>query len=102
MGFYDDTGNSQGLAILDRFIFVVERAAGFRVIDADDITGPVECGISDTDPIAWHVALDDSGLYAYVTDREDGLRVFDLRPCGLIFIDGFETGDTSRWSATVQ
>jgi hypothetical protein len=42
------------------------------------------------------VAVSDG--YVFLTTDADGLYVF--RGCG-VFVDGFESGDTSAWSMTV-
>ena len=57
---------------------------------------PVEVGFAVPPDDASGVAV--SGGYAYLTDRFAGLAVF--QDCTLFF-DGFESGDTSAWSATV-
>jgi hypothetical protein len=59
---------------------------------------PFEFGSYDTPGIARDVAV--AGSYAYVADGNAGLEV--LTSCeDLLLSDGFESGDTSAWSATV-
>jgi len=98
--FFDGQAATQGVAYDGRFIYLPERQYGFQVVDAADITNPVDEGSVDTDEIAYNVALTSDGLFALVTDREGGLNVFDISECVLIFADGFELGNTSRWSSS--
>jgi len=61
-------------------------------------SAPVEVGFFDTPGYARGVAV--SGGYVTLADYEAGLAV--CRECtGPLFSDGFESGDTSAWSATV-
>jgi len=78
----------------------VNDSVSLRVIDVSTPSAPVEIGIHD---VGWGssdaggVAV--SGQYAYVAGWPS-LQV--LTSCeGLLFTDGFESGDTSRWSAMV-
>lgn len=100
--FFDGQAATQGVAYDGRYIFAAERQYGFQVIEATDVLDLVEEGTVDTDNVAFKVALGDDGLYAYVTDREGGLNVFDISACDIIFANGFESGDTSRWSSVEQ
>jgi hypothetical protein len=99
--FFDGQAATQGVAFDGRYIYMAERQYGFQVADAADLTTPVDVGTVDTDEIAYNVALSENGLYAFVTDREGGLNVFDLATCVLIFADDFELGNLSRWSSVV-
>jgi hypothetical protein len=68
-----------------------------RVVDVSDPTAPVEVGSYNTPGEARGVAV--VGQYAYVAGWPP-LEV--LTSCeDLVFTDGFESGDTSAWSATV-
>jgi hypothetical protein len=70
--------------------------AGLRVIDVSSASAPIEIGDVDTPGRAYGVAAN-SGL-AFVAVDEAGMAI--IRECDL-FSDGFESGDTSGWSATV-
>jgi len=68
------------------------------VVVVSNPAAPFEVGFADTPGYAYGVAV--AGAYAYVADEHSGLQV--LTTCeGLPFEDGFESGDTSAWSATV-
>jgi hypothetical protein len=73
---------------------------GLYVIDVNEPTAPVEVGFYETlGPMAdslGGVAVSDG--YVFLANG-GGLSVF--RECGRLFSDGFESGDTSAWSATV-
>jgi hypothetical protein len=74
---------------------------GLYVIDVSTPSVPVEVGFYETG--------EGMGIYSYggvaVSDgyvflvNLGGLFIF--RECGPLFSDGFESGDTSAWSATV-
>ncbi len=57
---------------------------------------PVDVGFFDTP--GWAEAVAAASGYVYLADQNYGLAVFN--DC-LLFADGFESGDTSAWSATV-
>jgi len=62
------------------------------VIDITDPTNPTELGYYDTGSWARDVAV--SGGYAYVADRENGLRVIDItNPTNPIEVGYYDTGD---------
>jgi hypothetical protein len=68
------------------------------VIDVSTVSDPVEAGFFDTPGLAWGVAA--SGGYIHVADYDAGVEIFQVCP-EWPFADGFESGDTSAWSATV-
>ena len=75
--------------------------AGLHVIDVSIPSAPVEVGSYATVggglPGYWEgVAVSDG--YVFLVNL-GGLFIF--RECGPLFADGFESGDTSAWSATV-
>ena len=88
--------------------------AGLLVLDVSSPGAPVELGgVALPDEVQGVAA---AGAYAYVADSWAGLRVVDVsdpaapvevglyvfRECGgVVFSDGFESGDTAAWSATV-
>ncbi len=72
----------------------VGGSGGLRVIDVSTPSSPNEIGFADTPGSGGRVTV--SGGYVFMAA---GLQVF--RSCGAVFIDGFESGDTSRWSAVV-
>jgi hypothetical protein len=77
--------------------YVADVGTGLWVIDVSTPSAPVEAGFFPTQDAAEDVAI--SGDHVFHTAHLDGLYVF--RECGLVFEDGFESGDTSSWSATV-
>ena len=92
-----------------RFVYQANYRAGFRVLEiADAATGQLqEVGFLDTHPTndlpefvgAWSTyPFFDSGI-VIGTDTREGLFVLDT---GMdLFSDGFESGDTTRWSTVV-
>ena len=87
---------ANGVAVSGPYAYVAS-SSGLRVVDVSNPTAPVEVGSSDTPDQARGVAV--SGQYAYVAGWPP-LEV--LTSCeDLLFTDGFESGDTSAWSATV-
>ena len=98
VGSYDTPGLAQGVAVAGSYAYVADGDAGLRVIYVSTPAAPFEVGSYDTPGYAWGVAV--AGAYAYVADWDAGLEV--LTSCeGLPFEDGFESGDTSAWSATM-
>ena len=67
------------------------------VLDLSDPTVPVEEGSGSTNGKAGVGAVEGGFVYVYL--GEGGMQIF--RECGVILIDGFESGDTSAWSSTV-
>jgi hypothetical protein len=89
-------GEALGVAVSDGYAYVADGGSGLRVFDVSAPSAPIEVGSYDTPGTAWDVAV--AGAYAYVADEEAGLEI--LLSCAALFIDGFESGDTSAWSAT--
>jgi len=98
VGFVDTPGLAFGVAVSGDYAYVGDNSAGLRVIDVSSPSAPVEVGFLDTPGFASGVAV--SGGYAYVADWDAGIAVF-LECDAALFSDGFELGDTSRWSTTV-
>ena len=98
VGSYDTPENANGVAVAGSYAYVADGIAGLRVVDVSNPAAPFEVGSYDTPFEAVGVAV--AGYYAYLADGVWGLEV--LTACeGLLFQDGFESGDTSAWSATV-
>jgi hypothetical protein len=96
VGFVDTPGQARGVAVSGNYAYLADRDSGLRVIDVSTPSMPVEVGFFDTP--SWAEAVAEASGYVYLADQSDGLAVF--LECGL-FTDGFESGDTSAWSATV-
>jgi hypothetical protein len=96
VGVLDTPGNALGVAVAGGYAYVADFDGGLRVIDVSTPSTPVEVGFADTPGRAYDVAV--SGGYVYLADSDAGLAVF--QGC-TVFGDGFESGDTSAWSATV-
>jgi hypothetical protein len=80
------------------YAYVADVTEGLRVIDVSTPSAPVEVGFADTPGSAEGVAV--AVGFVFVADNAAGLAVF--RECsGALFADGFESGDTSAWSATL-
>jgi hypothetical protein len=97
VGFVDTPGHARGVAVSGGYAYVADRFDGLRVIDVIDPSSPVEVGHDDTPGEAQAVSV--AGEYVYVADGRAGMEIY--RECGFAFADGFESGDTSAWSATV-
>ncbi len=91
-------GPAYGVAVSGDFAYVADGDGGLRVIDVSTVSDPVEAGFFDTPGLAWGVAA--SGGYIHVADYDAGVEIFQVCP-EWPFADGFESGDTSAWSATV-
>ena len=88
---------ASSVAVAGAYAYVADREGGLRVVDVSNPAAPVEVGFHDTPGEAYSVA--ESGGYVHLADGSAGLAVF--RDCSWLFLDGFESGDTSGWSATV-
>jgi hypothetical protein len=98
VGSYNTPGDAYGVAVAGLYAYVADYDAGLRVVNVSNPAAPFEVGSYDSLGNAIGVAV--AGSYAYVGDAFAGLEV--LTSCeGLLFQNGFESGDTSAWSATV-
>lgn len=86
----------QDVAVSSGYAYVADGSAGLRVIDVREPTAPVEVGFFDTEGGAVSVSVSDG--YVYLAVPYGGLMIF--RECS-VFLDGFESGDASAWSAMV-
>jgi hypothetical protein len=97
LGYVNTPGDCRGVAVSGRYVYVADWTGGLRVIDVSTPSAPVVVGYADTPGWARGVAL--SGGHVYIAAWDAGLAVYE--DCSLPFSDGFESGDTSAWSATV-
>lgn len=80
------------------YLWVADYYGGVRVMDLKDPEAPVEIGFYDPPEFLNDVHV--AGELAFAANLEAGLLVFEH--CELpVFGDGFESGDTLAWSATV-
>jgi hypothetical protein len=84
------------VVVADNHAYVATRYNGVSVVDVSRPTDPNEVVLIETEGLAADVAV--ASGYAFVVEDWFGMEIFEASP---IFIDGFEPGDTSRWSATV-
>jgi len=71
-----------------------------RIIDVTAPHAPFEVGASGLNLNGQGVSV--SGNLAYVAAGSGGVAIFDISGCdAIVFRDDFESGDTSRWPATV-
>jgi len=102
VGFLDTPTSAWDVAVSRGYAYVVvgdEFTGGLYVIDVSTPSAPVEAGYHEAgqaDDIVGGIAV--SGGHVFLANW-GGLFVF--RECGWLFFDGFESGDTSAWSATV-
>ena len=88
--------DAQDVAVSGHYAYVAD-GDGLRVADVSTPSAPVEVGFYPTgEYYATGVAVSDG--YVFLAASTAGLYVF--RECSF-FSDGFESGDTSAWSATV-
>ena len=92
---------SWGIAVSTGIAYVAwaddfSAPAGLRAFDVTWPSAPVEIGSYDTPGEQLDVTVADG--HVFLTSDGAGLYIFE--GCGL-FADGFESGDTSAWSATV-
>jgi hypothetical protein len=86
------------IAIAGSTAWVACWEAGLRVLELSNPESPVEVGFYD--PPEALAFVDVGSDHAVAANLEAGLLVFEK--CELpVFSDGFESGDTSVWSATV-
>jgi hypothetical protein len=83
----------------DRLYVAADRFWGLLVFDVTDPTDPMDLDFADTPGAAEQVAVSDA--LVGLADGKGGVRIWGNQT-PLLFADGFETGLTSMWSATVQ
>ena len=96
VGSYDTPGWAYDVAVSLSYAYVADQNHGLRVIDVSEPTNPTEVGFFVTPPQAIGVAVTEG--YVYLADYGFGMQIF--RECG-VFLDSFDSGDTSAWSSTV-
>jgi hypothetical protein len=94
--------NAVAITIAGDQALVAAEDAGVYLFDVSD---PGQLLVAGTTP-GQAVDVAAAGTYTYVADNMAGVSVLDLTTCALqppaaLFSDGFESGDTSRWSETV-
>jgi hypothetical protein len=86
------------IAIDRGYAWIACSEGGLRVMDLSDPESPVEVGYYDPELMLTSVSV--GTQHAVAANHVAGLLVFEK--CELpVFADGFESGDTSAWSATV-
>ena len=100
VGFFDTPGSADWVDIVGTNAYLVDDNESLWVVNVSDPTSPSEEGYYDTPGWTRQVALD--GGYVYVADKPTGLEVFLQCPESMIFIDGFDSGDTSAWASVVS
>jgi hypothetical protein len=99
VGFLGTPEEAKAVAVSGSHAYVAFGTGILRVIDVSNPSAPVQVGFADARGYPLDVAV--SGGYVYVADYTAGLAVFSECPLGWVFGDGFDSGDTSAWSATV-
>ncbi len=94
---YVDTLDAEDVAVAGSYAYVADLFVGLWAIDVSTPSAPVEIGFADSPGDGRGVAVSDG--HAYLADGGAGLGVF--WDCSMLFADGFESGNTSAWSATV-
>jgi hypothetical protein len=106
VAFTDWPGNAMAssVAVASGYLYLAESTVDdgsdsptfLRVIDVSEPTAPEEVGNFQT--AAWGrsaIALSDEQVFV------TGSEMLVFARCEVVFSDGFESGDTSAWSATV-
>jgi hypothetical protein len=101
VAFFHTPFQAIGVAVDDGFVYlgdtnVDETGSYLRVIDVSNPLVPVEAGAFEM-PFVQRVTASEGHVLA--AGDFAGMYIFD--GCGPLFVDGFESGDTSAWSATV-
>jgi len=105
IAFVDTPGVARAVAVVGGYAYVADGGGGLRVIDVSTPSAPVEVGFYDVFGALAGVAGGMLGVaissgYVFSAGGDAGIYVF--AECGgVVFLDGFESGDTSAWSATV-
>ena len=97
VGFLDTPAFASGVTVVGGYAFVADSYSGLRVVDVSTPSAPVEVGFLDTPDRALGVAV--AGRHVYVAEEEAGLAI--VVDCH-VFVDGFESGDTSAWSMALH
>jgi len=91
------SGYAGPVSVSGGYLWVADYYGGVRVMDLKDPEAPVEVGYYDPPEFLNDVHV--AGELAFAANLEAGLLVFET--CELpVFADGFESGNTSAWSAT--
>jgi len=96
------------VAVSRDYAYVVGSGGGFhgrRVIDVSTPSEPAEVGFatSPVDSYPSHTDVMASGDFIDWAAQEAGIEIYDVSACaGGLSADGFESGDTSAWSETVE
>lgn len=77
-----------------------QAVSSLRVIDASTPSAPVEIGFADTTGYPSGIAVSAGHVFA-VFGEAASMHMDVFRDCASLFIDGFESGDTSSWSTVV-
>ncbi|MEM1180176.1 MAG: hypothetical protein AAGM22_17675 [Acidobacteriota bacterium] len=101
VGFFSSSPTSaNGVEVVgDRLYIAADTFWGLLIADVSDPTSPVFLESVGTPGEATRVASDGERLL--IADGGNGVRLLSCAEPPL-FADGFESGDTSSWSATVQ
>ena len=94
-GDRETPGDALDVAVSTGYAVVGERWDGLRVIDVSDPASPWEAGSHNS---GWVTDVVIAGGQVYVAARGAGLTIY--RECAVVFADGFESGDTTAWSAS--
>ncbi|MEO1086665.1 MAG: hypothetical protein AAFY88_20725, partial [Acidobacteriota bacterium] len=100
VGFFSSSPTSaNGLDVDgDRLYIAADTFWGLLIADVSDPTNPTLVDSYATPGDGLEVAVD--GQRVFIADGDNGARVLTC-PVMFLFADGFESGDTSSWSATL-
>ena len=93
IGGYDTPGYCIGIDVSGDYAYLVDDDA-FRIIDVSDRYSPTEVGVwTGVGPLGAMNSVVVDGGYAYVTDMDHIVRVFDISDPGAPVLTGTETVD---------
>jgi hypothetical protein len=76
VGSWDSPGESRGLVLRDRLVYLADGSAGLQILDIGTPARPAIIGTLDTDGEAESVVV--SGNSVYIADGSGGIKVIDI------------------------
>ena len=90
-------GSASGVKLVDDFAYVANGQYLLMIVDISDPSMPIQIGGVPSASESRDVVV--AGPNIFVASFEAGLDI--VRGCHHLFVDGFESGDTSSWPATI-
>lgn len=87
IGYYQTTGQANGVYILDNYAFIADGEKGLRIIDVNDLNNPFEIAYYDTPGTSNGIYIENN--YAFIADGDNGLQIIDINDLNNLFEIGF-------------